>query len=100
MRDEDYPAIQAAVTCHSAGESAPTDPHWNLIALLKDADGLDRVRLGDLDPSYLRHSEARGTIRFAERLYRETDGRIRPSPGYFERLWPEVRRHASSAMRQ
>ncbi len=90
VRDEDYPAIQAAVTCHSAGEPEPTDSFWQLTALLKDADGLDRVRLGDLDPARLRHPEAREMVRFAERLYRETDGRIPPSRDYFARLWPKV----------
>ena len=50
------------------------------------------MRLGDLDPTYLRHPEAREMVRFAERLYRETDGKIRPSRDYFERLWPIVGR--------
>ncbi|OAI54990.1 hypothetical protein AYO44_13780 [Planctomycetaceae bacterium SCGC AG-212-F19] len=40
--------------------------------LLKDADGLDRVRLYDLDPSYLRHSETRQWIKTAMRLYEAT----------------------------
>jgi hypothetical protein len=40
--------------------------------LLKDADGLDRVRLYDLDPSYLRHAATRQWIKTAERLYRKT----------------------------
>jgi hypothetical protein len=88
VRDEDYPAIQSAVTLHSAGELLLTDPSWQLTALLKDADGLDRVRLHDLDPTYLRHPEARTMVRFAEQLYRETDGRIAPSREYFARLWP------------
>lgn len=88
VRDEDYPAIQSAVTRHSAGESLPADPFWQLTALLKDADGLDRVRLRDLDPAYLRHSEARTMVLFAEQLYRETNGRIPPSRDYFARLWP------------
>jgi len=51
-----------------------------------------RVRLGDVDPTYLRHPEAREMVRFAERLYRETDGKIRPSRKYFEQLWPIVGR--------
>ena len=90
MSDEDYPAIQVAVTCHSAGEPNPTDPFWQLTALLKDADGLDRVRLGDLAPARLRHPEARELVWFAERLYQETNGRLPPSPDYFARLWPSV----------
>jgi hypothetical protein len=40
--------------------------------LLKDADGLDRVRLYDLDPSYLRHAVTREWIGAAERLYQKT----------------------------
>jgi hypothetical protein len=36
---------------------------------LKDADGLDRVRIQGLDPSYLRHAETRQWIEQAERLY-------------------------------
>jgi hypothetical protein len=40
---------------------------------LKDADGLDRVRLWDLDPSYLRHPETRQWIKKAERLFQATE---------------------------
>lgn len=39
---------------------------------LKDADGLDRVRLGDLNPSYLRHAETRAWVEQAQRLYNRT----------------------------
>jgi hypothetical protein len=39
---------------------------------LKDADGLDRARLGDLDPGYLRHPEARELVKGAKRLFRAT----------------------------
>jgi hypothetical protein len=39
---------------------------------LKDADGLDRVRLYDLDPSYLRHPESLGLVKQAKRLYDAT----------------------------
>lgn len=39
--------------------------------LLNSADRLDRVRLGDLDPEYLRSSAARGLVEFAEELYSE-----------------------------
>lgn len=62
------------------------------MCLLKDADGLDRVRLGDLDPSYLRFPEARDMVGFAEDLYCATNGKFPPSPDYFERLWAEVQR--------
>ena len=53
VNSDDYPAIEAAVTAHSAPKEVSSDhPHRALIALLKDAHGLDRVRLGDLDPRY------------------------------------------------
>jgi hypothetical protein len=38
---------------------------------LKDADGLDRVRLGDLDPARLRCDEARARVDLAWELLRE-----------------------------
>jgi len=87
VSDADHPAIQAAVTMHSAGEPAAGHPHRTLIRLLKDSDGLDRVRLGDLDPRYLRHPEAREMVGFAERLYDATDGRIPGGPDHFARVW-------------
>ena len=40
-----------------------------LFRIFKDADGLDRVRLGDLDPNYLRLEESKKRILFAEGLY-------------------------------
>ena len=43
------------------------------LLLLKDADGLDRVRLGDLDPERLRFQHARRLVSAAERLERATD---------------------------
>jgi hypothetical protein len=90
VREEDYPAIHAAVAGHSDGEPSPDHPHRRLMCLLKDADGLDRVRLGDLDPNYLRFPEAREMVDFAEELYRATNGRFPPSVDYFERLWADV----------
>ena len=39
---------------------------------LKDADGLDRARLYDLDPSYLRHPETRDCVEQARALYQAT----------------------------
>ncbi len=85
----DYPAIEYAVTVHSDGEPAASDPNYALAALLKDADALDRVRLGDLDPGRLRHPEARAMVGFARRLHGETDG-MAVGPDYFARLWPRA----------
>lgn len=39
------------------------------LAILKDADSLDRVRLGDLNPSYLRTDAARSLVTTAKELY-------------------------------
>jgi hypothetical protein len=59
--------LQAAVEAHSRPDERMGDVltkygvadvvyAWPLAKLLKDADGLDRVRLDMLDPSYLRHA--------------------------------------------
>jgi len=87
VRTEDYPAIQAAVTMHSLGEPPEDDPHRQLVCLLKDADGLDRVRLGDLDISYLRFARAREMVEFAEALYAATRLEPRPDGDYFTWVW-------------
>ncbi len=41
--------------------------------ILKDADALDRCRIGDLDPSRLRFTVATRLVTAAERLERATD---------------------------
>jgi hypothetical protein len=43
------------------------------LLILKDADGLDRVRLGDLDPERLRFQSGRRLVDAAERLERATN---------------------------
>lgn len=61
----------AAVTHHSGSEehgeramawAAEPIMALRVFRILKDADGLDRVRLGDLDPSYLRLDVSRRRI--------------------------------------
>ena len=42
------------------------------LQVLKDADGLDRVRLGDLDVRYLRTTAAKGLVNIARELDRLT----------------------------
>ena len=77
--------------CQPDSEMPPKDhPHWRLIALLKDADGLDRVRLGDLDPKYLRLPESKKMIGFAQQLFDATDGKVTEG----EELWADVTRIA------
>jgi hypothetical protein len=96
VREDDYPAIEFAVTIHCSGEPSPSDSYYRLAALLKDADGLDRVRLGDLKPHMLRHESARSMVGFAQRLHDETNWILQPGPDYFARLWPEVIRMSPS----
>lgn len=92
VKERDYPLIRTAVTEHCRSEVALDHPHRQLAALLKDTDGLDRVRLGDLDRRYLRHPQAAAMVPFAERLFEETRLRVQPGPDHFERLWPEALR--------
>jgi hypothetical protein len=67
-----------------------THEHWPLTTLLKDADALDRVRLGDLDARYLRHREAHGMICFAQEVFDLTDGVIEVGDDHFRQLWETV----------
>lgn len=41
---------------------------------IKDADGLDRVRINDLNPAFLRTGPARSLVARAWELYRASDG--------------------------
>jgi hypothetical protein len=85
---EDFPAIETAVVHHCLPtELDPRHPHHRLTTLLKDADALDRVRLGDLNPHLLRHDKAREMIPFAQTLFEETDGVLLPGADYFPTLW-------------
>ena len=54
--------------------TADRDTQWQhpVLKYLKDADGLDRVRLGDLNPRYLRFPASRPLIPLAEQLYSRT----------------------------
>jgi hypothetical protein len=91
VAESDYAAIRTAVVHHCLPrELMRTHPHWRLTSLLKDADGLDRVRLRDLDPRYLRNREAHDMVAFATSLFAETDGTIPVGPGHFATLWSKV----------
>jgi len=72
---EELVIIGKAVKLHSVGkELQRDDPDWLTVSILKDADALDRIRLGnhDLDPSYLRLKETLGCISFGEYLFHQT----------------------------
>ena len=96
--ESDYPLIHTAVVHHSLPKELDGDhPHWRLTSLLKDADGLDRVRLGDLDRRYLRNPQAHAMVDFAQALFDETDGVVPVGDSHFAELWPEaVRLHDAS----
>jgi hypothetical protein len=98
VQESDYASIHTAVVHHSLPNELDRDhPHWRLTSLLKDADGLDRVRLGDLDPNYLRNPQAREMIAFAEALFQETDGIVPIGHAHFAVLWPEAAKLASTS---
>ena len=97
VREDDYEAIHTAVVHHCLREElSQAHRHWRLTSLLKDADGLDRVRLYDLDPRYLRNPEAKAMIAFASALFDQTDGIVPNGPAHFASLWPEAIRILSS----
>jgi len=71
--------IRMAVTNHSLPEELPSfHDYYVTTAILKDADALDRIRLGDhnLKPDFLRFGESRELIPFAQELYFRTKGVI------------------------
>lgn len=64
--------IKTAVRNHSEGFELPEDhPFRKTCSLLKDADALDRIRLGEknLDPSYLRFAITPQLVPYAKELY-------------------------------
>jgi hypothetical protein len=86
--DSDYAPIRTAVVHHALPRELDSGhPHWRLTSLLKDADALDRVRLGDLDPRYLRNPQAQEMIAFAQMLFERTDDVLPTGAGYFAALW-------------
>lgn len=74
--------LQAAVDAHSRKDRdlektlesyhpADLDRCRNLAELLKDSDGLDRVRIQDLDPRYLRRPGSAARASFAQYLFEQ-----------------------------
>ena len=77
---EELHIIEASIEAHCANGNMldeiiekyviiDTDRAVLISRALKDADALDRVRLSDLEPSYLRFHESWNLIDFAEDLY-------------------------------
>ncbi len=89
--EADYDSIRTAVVHHCLLEELDgSHPYWRLTSLLKDADGLDRVRLRDLDPLFLRYDVSRTMVSFAQALFDATRGRIPAGDGHFGELWASV----------
>ncbi|KAL7718530.1 DUF1810 domain-containing protein [Entamoeba marina] len=66
--------IQSAVTKHSVNDNKYTtnEEDYYIVSTLKDADGLDRVRINDLDERFLRLRESRTIITFSRVIYELT----------------------------
>lgn len=74
--NSDLLVIEKVVSNHCEKEDLKkTDPDWHTMALLKDADALDRIRLGEdnLKPEYLRIPETFRLIDFAKTLFYKTE---------------------------
>jgi hypothetical protein len=98
LTEADYPAIEAAVTAHSAPNEVRRDhEHWPLIALLKDADALDRVRINDLDSNYLRHPQAKQMVSFAQALFDRTHRAVPIGDTHFQDVWALARQLRESS---
>lgn len=70
----DLPEIEMAVIQHAKPEEiSKSHAFYPTTALLKDADGLDRVRLGDLDTKYLRFPQSLEYVDFAQDFFDATD---------------------------
>ncbi len=107
VRTEDLPAICTAVAAHCVDDELPiSHPHYVLTAILKDADALDRVRIGALDVSALRLPRSQTFVPIAKGLFTCTHAAssleevwqagtqiIAPPPGLLERHpyhWSEL----------
>lgn len=99
---EELKILKGAVDAHARNEERlrpvvesyhPADLNraLTIATLLKDADGLDRVRIWDLDPSYLRRESSKARAGFALELYRRyqaaTGGELVPD---FVQMWKHI----------
>jgi hypothetical protein len=80
--------IRSAVANHSVWEDLPREhPHWRVAALLKDADALDRWRIGQgPSPQFLRLPATFGLVAKAREFF-ELAGRL----ASFDRVWDATR---------
>lgn len=87
LGQDQWRGVKTAITWHCKWRELPdADPHVTLARLLKDADGLDRVRIRDLDPSYLRFRQSRRMEGFSRALH-DHSLTVPEGPDLFGRLW-------------
>lgn len=75
LTPEECEQVRQAVSQHSTRELLrPSDAGYAVMAILKDADALDRCRLhrGGLNPDWLRYRESRRLIGFMEQICAKT----------------------------
>lgn len=75
LTPEECEQVRQAVSQHSTRESLhPSDEGYAVMAILKDADALDRCRLhrNGLNPDWLRYRESRRLIGFMEQICAKT----------------------------
>lgn len=105
---EDLLILQAAVEAHSRKEKELSailqkyrpqdmDRALTIAQLLKDADGLDRVRIWDLDVRFLRRTSSIARADFAQELY----NRYQPIIGLplMPAFVPEMKKHQAEMAR-
>ncbi len=76
LSPDEIDEIATAVEYHSYTKKLDrTHPHYLTTAILKDADALDRIRLGEngLDVKYLRFKQSLKLVNFSEQLYFKTE---------------------------
>jgi len=76
LTPDDINVIKTAVSNHSQYFELKKDhPHYLVTSLLKDADALDRIRLGEgnLNTKYLRHEVTLELKDFSRNLYIESE---------------------------
>jgi hypothetical protein len=75
IAEPDIAVIRTAIANHSIPmELEKSDPHYLVTSLLKDADALDRFRLGpfNLDKKFLRLAESQDFISCGKKLFLKT----------------------------
>ncbi len=77
-------SIKTAIIFHCKPDIGAPDEE--VLHLLKDADALDRCRLGDLNKRFLRRKETEYLIQFAEWLYRKSPTEILPLEKFVENV--------------